>query len=504
MRRRIVSVWLPRFDADLVARRQPIWREKPLAFYREAGGKLLLTATNAPAAAEGVTPGMALADARALISDLATIEDRPARRVRGQAALRRWLDRFTPLAALDGEDGFFLDVTGAAHLFDGEAAFLAELLERLQALGFAARVAIADSPGAAWALARHGENAAIAPPGETRAALEDLPAAALRLSPGTAERLRRLGLATIGDLVRLPRPALVRRFGVETVTRLDQALAVDPEPIAPLALTPEARVQDRFAEPLIARPGVEVALDRLIAKLIARLDRTGDGALELRFEIRRLDGGRQTLETRAAEATRDAKRMRRLFHEKLDAIDPGFGIESASLAATATGPLSPRQIDSLGPKAAPDALSRLIDTLGNRLGFDSVARFQPRDSWLPERSYRLIPAVDDNPATERPSPPAPTPGPRPLFLLKRPQPIRVDAGAGPLDPPVAINRAIDRAGGWRKVLQAWGPERIAPEWRAPDPAWPAPRDYWRAEEEDGGRLWLYRQGDAWFLHGFFP
>lgn len=500
MRRRIASVWLPRFDADLAARRDPVWRDRPLAFYRETAGRLVLTAANAPAQAEGVAPGMVLADARALIADLATMADRPERRARARIALRRWLDRFTPLVAIDGEDGFFLEMTGAAHLFGGEQAFLGQAIRRLEGLGFAVRAALADSPGAAWALARYGRQATVAPPGGARKALAGLPVAALRLEPAVAARLKRLGIARIGDLADLPRAAVVRRFGLAAITRLDQALAVEREPISPTPLRPPLQVRRTFAEPVIARPGVEIALARLIDDLIAHLDRAMQGAVILTFTIERLDGVRQSLEGRAAEPTRDAARIARLFAEKLDTLDPGFGVEAASLAAPRTGPAAERQAHAFGPKAPPDALGRLIDTLGGRLGFQAVARFAPRADWRPDRSFALEPATvgSTTPAAWATSPRPP--GPRPLLLLKRPTPVEVEAATSPLAPPTAVRRA----GRWRALDHARGPERIAPQWHEADSDWPAGRDYWRAEETTGDRLWLYREGDRWFLHGFFP
>lgn len=495
MRRRIVSIWLPRVETDLLARRRPHWRDWPLALYRETGPRLIVTAANAPAEAEGVRPGMALADARALLADLATAPHAPNRLARAQKALLRWLDRFTPLAALDGPDGFFLDVTGVAHLFGGERAFLDRLIEQIEDLGLAVRAGLASTPGAAWALARYDRQGRIAGPGETRAALAPLPVGALRLETETEHRLARLGLKRVEDLLALPRPALVRRFGVQTVFRIDQALGVEPEPISPERPPAPYRVRLPFPELMGRREAIEEALRRLIDKLAARLADDDLGAEALALTVCRADGGRQQLDVRAAEPTRDAKRIARLFQERLDEIDPGFGIEAAELVATQTGRIAPRQRDALAGRATPDALTNLLDALGNRLGFDAVARFRPEDRWQPDRCFGFTPARDEADAPAWPAPP----GPRPLTLLQRPEPVRVEAAADGLQAPVALCRR----GRWRRLAATAGPERIAPEWREPDPAWPAARDYWRAQDEAGERLWLYRQGADWYLHGFF-
>jgi len=502
MTKRIVSVWLPRFETDLIARREPRWRTEPLALYRETGQRLETVAVNAAAEAEGVRPGMTLADARALLAGIATRRHAPERRARALKALTRHLDRFAPLVAVDGDDGFFLETTGTERLFGAEAPFLDGLVAAFAGQGLTARAAIAGAAGAAWALARFGEGERIAPPGEIREALAPLPAAALRLPAGVAERLARLGLRTIGDLYALPRATLVRRFGVATARRLDQALGAAAEPISPVRPPAPYRVELAFAEPLLTRSGIEVALDRLLEKLETRLALDERGATRLTLEIRRVDGGRQEVSIGAAAPTRDADRLARLFAEKLDALDPGFGVEAASLAAPATGRIDARQGDGLAADAPAarmaEALAGLVDTLGARLGAGAVRRFAPEDGWRPDRSWRFAPPTPPTPAETPAAWPAP-PGPRPLELLARPAPIQVEAPADPLAPP----RAVWRAGARRTIRHAVGPERIEPEWRAAASDWPEARDYWRAEDEGGCRLWLYRQGTDWFLHGRF-
>ena len=251
-----------------------------------------------------------------------------------------------------------------------------------------------------------------------------------------------------------------------------------------------------FDDPIGERASVEDALKRLIARLADQLKRHGKGATRLTFTIGRVDGAEQSLSIGIAEPTRQAQRITRLFAEKLDTIDPGFGIAGASLSADLTETLENRQIDALGASAPSGALTKLIDTLGNRLGFEAVSQYAPVDRWQPEHSFRRAPA-SARPAIETwPQPP----GPRPMQLLRRPEPIEVSADPGDaLSPP----QALRRHGIWRKLNHAQGPERITPEWRNRDRDWLDQRDYWRAQDETGARLWLYRAGEKWFLHGFF-
>jgi protein ImuB len=123
--------------------------------------------------------GMGLADARAICPGIEVVEADPAADARLLSAIADWCDRYTPLVAVDGTDGLFLDIAGCAHLFGGEEEMLAEVVGRLAAQGFDARGGIASTPGAAWAAARYGLPPL--PRGAEAAGLAPLPLAALRL-----------------------------------------------------------------------------------------------------------------------------------------------------------------------------------------------------------------------------------------------------------------------------------------------------------------------------------
>ena len=138
---------------------------------------------------------MRLADARALHAGLVTARADPAADRQGLERLALWCNRFTPWCAVDGEDGLLLDITGCAHLFGGEAALMDEIAARVTGLGVESRLGLADTPGAAWALARFGPaETRIAAPGGAHTAIAGLPVEALRLAAEDAHLLRRLGL----------------------------------------------------------------------------------------------------------------------------------------------------------------------------------------------------------------------------------------------------------------------------------------------------------------------
>ncbi|MFQ6018915.1 MAG: DNA polymerase Y family protein, partial [Kiloniellaceae bacterium] len=490
---------------------------RPLALVDRTRGCLTLAAVNAAAARGGLAPGLPLADARALMPELKTAPHDPAGDAKALGGLAEWCGRYTPWVAVDGCEsagaaGILLDVTGCAHLFGnpgsggsgGEAALLADLTARMTRLGFAARAALAETAGAAWAVARfagatpqaRGRRWAVVPPGAVREALTPLPPAALRLPPATVELLERLGLRRIGDLLALPPAALKPRFGPLIARRLAQALGGEAEPISPRRPEPAHLIRRVFAEPIAAAGDIAAGLECLLGGLCRRLEAAGQGARRLELVLYRVDGSLRRLCLGTSRATRDPAHLKRLFAGHLEKIDPGFGIEAMTLAAPVAEGLSALQLALSGGGAqASGGLPGLIDRLGSRLGLDNIWRVVPYESHIPERAVIAAPAPGR--AAWRPGT---SPRPRPVRLLPRPEPVEATALL-PDHPPAQFRWRRLR----RKVVRAEGPERIGPEWWRDDPALagaPA-RDYFRVEDEDGRGYWLYRTGGCWFLHGLF-
>ena len=477
----------------------------------------MLAAANPAARTLGLQVGQAHADARAIVPEL---QSAPAEPEEDRAALERlalWAERFSPTVAADevqpGCEGLLLDMTGGAHLFGGETALLGEIERRLKAADIPARAAMADTPGAAWALARFGD-ARIAPAGGVRVALAELPMEALRLQEGTLKLLRRFGLRRIADLYGLPRAGLVRRFkgeeGIALVRRLDQALGMEAEPLKAVRPAPLYRTWRIFAEPLIDVEGVGHMLPDLVQALAAQLDRDGQGARRLRLTAFRVDGRTTEIEAGlSAPATAPAHLLRLLKERGLERLDLGFGADALMLEAARSEPTVVRQTD-LAPdaaKAGAEALAALIDRIEARLGEDTVLRPSLRDSHIPERSEAWVRAG--------PLAPAGAGGqdggqPRPLLLFDPPEPVDATAELPDSAPAQFTWRRVGR-----RVRRAEGPERLSPEWwrpqsgQAPDRT----RDYYRVEDEDGRRYWLFREGlygredpgrsPSWWLHGVF-
>ncbi len=440
---------------------------------------------------------MAVAQAMAVVPGLAVMEADPNADAASLERLARWCHRTTPLAAADGADGLWLDVGGCTHLWGGETALLAHLVLRLAQDGFEARAAIADTAGAAHAVARFGDNPVV-PPGAQADALAPLPMQALRLPAETVATLRRLGFEQVGHLARIPRALLARRFGTQPGLRLDQAHGRVQEPLQPLP--PEAPLQHRlvFLEPLLTADALSHATLRLLEPPCTQMERTGLGARRVDLLFERLDGTVQAVRIGTARPNRDARHLARLLDEHLDTVDPGLGIEAMRLVVALAEPLRWRQEDSAGGAD----VSALVDRLANRLGAGRVYRAAPVESDVPERAVRRVPALAKHGGGTWPGlQPAPT------RLLDPPRPVDAIAGLPDHAPAAFI---------WRRhrhrIRRADGPERIYGEWWRRDAETQAVRDYFRVEDEDGRRFWLFRQGDGmdpatgglgWFLHGMF-
>ncbi|MFN3969737.1 MAG: DNA polymerase Y family protein, partial [Gemmobacter sp.] len=341
----------------------------------------------------------------------------------------------------------------------------------------------------------------IAPPGRTRQTIGALPLAALRLPTATVEALAALGLRRIDDIAVLPRAALARRFGAETLRRLDQALGVEAEPVAPAAAPLHFAVRLTFPDPIGLAEDVEAAVDRLLPALCDRLHARGHGARVVRIEGIRSDGTTARVEVGLARPTDTPDRIRPLLALKLGGLEAGFGFDTLRLSAPATEPLHARQTSGHAEAAgralrASAGLDDLIGKLGARLGMEAVIRLAPAESHLPEKAALTLTAAFAPPATGPwPLPPAL----RPLSLWP-PEPMT--APDTPRPPATFRWRNRDLA-----TIRAIGPERIAPEWWLDDPAWRSgPRDYWQVDTDAGDRLWIYHAqgGDmrgGWFCHG---
>ncbi|WP_119390087.1 Y-family DNA polymerase [Taklimakanibacter lacteus] len=516
--RRIVSVWLPRWPILRFLTAQEagnsVTPDQPFVLTVEASGGPRIAATNPAAERNGLFIGQTLSDARAKAGGLLQVRPlEPENDARALHRLTLWATRYTPAAAPwgpeNGGDGFFLDITGCAHLFGGEAALLDDLITRLGKFHLAARCAIAGTPGAAWALSHHAPHLPLClGEGKERAALRPLPVAALRLCPDSQATLRRLGFKRIGMLIDAPRAPFAARFEKELLMRLDQALGVRPEALHYIAPPPVYHVQRSFLDPIFVQEIIIATARRLVERLTPKLIRDAVGIRTLRLTLHRVDGAVQHLDIGLAAPTRDPAHIARLLSLKLDGLgqglEAGFGFDCIGLSVTLPEKLAARQGDLAspqdeGPTAEKQAL--LIDALRQRLGAESVRQLLAVESHIPERAGISRKAEEAQPAWPEPD----ADDPRPVLLLPEAESAEVTALI-PDGPP----RQFRWRGKAHSIMVAQGPERIADEWWRSD-ADGLTRDYYCLENSAGQRFWLYREGlygretasPRWFVHGFF-
>ncbi len=554
-RRRILSLWFPHLSTERLLRQRlgRSWRSHPrqgrppLVISRQENYTQRIAALDEEAQRLRLKPGMGIADARAMYPAIEVVAEDPAADRRLLEALADWCDRYTPLVALDGTDGLFLDVTGCAHLFGGEEALLDGMLASFFEQGFRTRAALGPTPGAAWAAARFSLPGKILQQGEERSFLESLPLFVLRLGPETIASLESVGLRTVGSILAAPRAPLARRFGAMLLLRLDQALGEVEEAVSPRLPVPALSVERHLAEPIGLVEDIERLVPMLARSLKRDLERRGEGARLFELLLFRVDGAVSRIAARASLPLREPALIYRLFRERLAALgaalEPGYGFDLVRLSAFETAALDTLQADLDGKAAAAgEDVALFSDRVRARLGRTAMLIPLLVESHLPERAASFIPADGEPPAKKAPASPrknvdfspsrrAPE---RPLRLLSRPEPIDVPVTEVPEGPPLNFRwrRAMHR------VARAEGPERVAPEWwlhgkpevkadenekdeeereakreKAEREAVAAEtarmtRDYFRVEDTDGHRFWIYREGlyrkDAaprWYLQG---
>ncbi|MGH1411919.1 MAG: Y-family DNA polymerase [Pelagimonas sp.] len=548
--RRILSLWFPRLGAERLIRAEPHLLGKPLAIVRDEGQAQVLSSLSPEASKLGIHLRQPLRDAYAMCGDLITRPQSLRQEEAFLGVLHRWAGKFSPWVAAAPPDGLVIDLTGCAHLFGGEETLAEQVALDCVDLGLSVRMGIADTLGAAWALARftaqdragshrsgdaidqearatrsragkrrhwtrggaaprNGQDPArqdrIAPIGKTWQVMSPLPIAALRIDPQLVDQLNRLGLRRVGDLMGQPRAGLARRFGRGLVDKIDQAIGSAPEPISPAKPPERFSVRLSFPDPIGLEEDVAAGLRRMLEQLCGKLKAKSRGARVLRIEAHRCDGLVEWQVVSAAVASVDPHRLMPLLHMKLTEIEAGPGIDMLRLEAVGHDAMQDRRMAGHQAAAARGkqrkdhgaALEDLLGRLGARIGMEAITRKHPASSHIPEKCATVLAAAWSDPAEDWPEPPTP----RPLLIWPS---EAVTADDSPTPPEVFQWRSRQF-----ETLAAKGPERIAPEWWLDEPAWrTGPRDYWRIVTEQGDRLWLYyahggAMSSGWFCQGAF-
>ena len=573
---RIMTIWLPRWPVQRLLQEQPERRPLPVFVCRRNHRGLLAVVSWAWARATGrrpaIRPGMSLAEAMAVLAQahgsracrLAHVADEDAVGDRQMLeTLARWCRRFAPLVAVGppaetcsasrsaaglpaaASDCLQLDVAGTAHFFGGEPGLARTTVWMLAARGLHARVAIADTPAASWAAARHTGGLAAAagqqpgqgrghwlnrqqrwvvvPPGRQRQLLAGLPLEMLRLPGGVTRTLAEVGVESIGQLLRLSRASLRQRFDRLVTLRLAEFLGDAAEPLQPPSGKALPTANHAFDLPVLSRDLTGDDLPALCGELVGACLRplVSDGKGISSLQVRLEGGGSQpptVVDVGLFRPAAVAAHIVDLIMLRMGRIRLPREIAAVTVEVVSAASLPCRQrllFDAPGSAAGlpqEHQVAGLLDRLASRLGRAAVVEPRPLADAQPEAAWAAVPiagAVGLSPAqpvvgraTQSHGTAAtsslPAGGPcRPTFLLPRPQPLEVLAVA-PEGPPVRFR--------WRgrlhEVARVRGPERIETAW------WRGPavrRDYYIVETGNGGRFWLFRglRRQTWFLHGTF-
>ncbi|RYZ49527.1 MAG: DNA polymerase Y family protein, partial [Sphingobacteriales bacterium] len=474
-------------------------KDVPLVFADKAGNRMLVSSVSIEAAAQGITLGMPLADAKAILPELEVVENQGFRSQKLLKAIGRWAIRYSPLVMLDGDDGLIINISGCCHLWGGEKEYFKAIILRLREMGYYVRCAVADTIGTAWAVSRYGRISPIVQPGKELDALLTLPPMALRIEPIASQKLMKLGLTTIGSFISMPRSVLRRRIGEDAVSRIEQVLGQKEELFVPLSEPVEYSEGLASMEPIRTKKGIEIAIESLLVSLCKKLSQDGMGIRHALLKCFRVDGKELSVSVGTSTPSVNVPHLLKLFELKVDTIEPRLGIELFVLDAVQVEELNTvQEAFWRTEKAGEDTeVSELLDRISGKLGAGLIHRYLPLPHHWPERSVKVVSDLKESPVMKWRTDRA-----RPVQLLTVPEAIQVTAPIPDYPPMLFRYQGITH-----QVKKADGPERIEREWWIEEGEH---RDYYSVEDEHGKRYWLFRSGhydagkrSGWFIHGFF-
>lgn len=495
--KRFVSIWFRHLCTDWFALKQPDLHKKCFVLSTPVHGRMVVAAANALAQKNNIVKDMVVADARAVMPDLVVIDEMPELIDKLLKRLAEWCIRFTPFVAVDPPDGLILDASGCSHLWGGDDQYIQAIGRKLNERGYDVRLAMADTPGVAWSIARYGNDKMVVKPGGHKHAILTLPAQCLRVEQEAVERLHRLGLHRVGQFIDMPRASLLRRFGPQFLKRLDQVQGYENELIQPVEVPEPYQERLPCLDPIATAEGIEYALKELLAKICQRLKGESKGLRNACFKAFRVDGKMAQIEVGTNKPSSHGGHLFRLFQLKIVEIEPGLGIELFVIEAKKVEDIQTYQEKLWNESSGleDERLFEMLDRVSAKTGA-KPKRYLPAEHYWPERSYKVAESL-----VEEPTIPWSNARLRPLLLYKVPEPIDVTAPI-PDYPPMLFRYR----GKLHRVVKSDGPERIEQEWWLQHGQH---RDYYKVEDEAGNRYWIFRSGhygekeSKWFMHGIF-
>lgn len=498
MAKRFLSIWLRYLTTDWLSLRKPELKQHPIVFAVSVHGRKVVSSMNAIAEAGGIVLHMPTADAMAIVPGLEVFDDIPDRNLKLLKGIGAWCIRYAPIVSLDPPEGLILDISGCAHLWNGEQGYLKEIVSRLNTKGYHARAAIADTIGASWAMSRYGKLQAIIEEGNHAEALLPLNPAALRIEHQVLERLRKLGLNQVHSFIGMPRSVLRRRFGDNLLLRLAQALGQEEELLVPIQIQQPYMERLPCLDPIRTAVGIEIAIKMLLEKICSRLYEEGKGLRTAKLISYRVDGKIVEICIGTNAASNSIDHLFNLFQLKISSIAPALGIELFVLEAAKVEELAlPQEVFWTTNQGLEDQkVAELLDRLTVKVGSTVVNRYLPDEHYWPERATKQASSIHEKPGIAWQS------TPRPTQLLHKPEPIEVSVPVPDYPPMLFRYKGVTH-----KIRKADGPERIEREWWIDEGEH---RDYYQVEDELGQRYWVFRSGhyrndnaQQWFIHGYF-
>lgn len=496
MNKRYMAIWFPHLVTDQMAIRQKLLKGKTYALITQERNKQMIVSVSYEAKKLGLRANMPLADARITIPSLEAFKYQLQKQQKLLQEMAEWFIRYTPHVALNPPDGLFLDLSGCT-VWKSEAQHLEEISKRFDGK-YHIKLAIADTMGAAWALAHYSEKQ-IAKPKEQLQALLHLPPKALRLAAPTLERLAKLGFHNIDSFIHIAPSTLRRRFGDEINLRISEALGHKPEAFEPITEPHPYQERLHCLEPITTAKGIEIAIENLLETLCGRLQKEDVGVRNAKLSAYRLDGKLQQISIGTNQPSINIKHLFKLFELKIKQIAPDLGIELFIMDVIEVEELTKHQEALWQTQTQTDfgEIAELLDRISIKAGKNAIRRYLPQEHYWPENSIKAVTDLKQQPETEWQ-----THKPRPTVMLNEPEPIQVSAPI-PDYPPMTFTYK----GEIHRIAKADGPERIEREWWLNDGKH---RDYYQVEDEKGQRYWLFRLGHyddkiaaQWFIHGFF-
>lgn len=506
---RLACVDVPALPLQILLRRRPDWRDRPVAVVDRARAQGRILWCSEVARRQGVRPGMRYGAGRSILRDLRADEVSEVEVEKGVATLLRHLRSFSP--EVEGSDRcsgvFWLNASGLTPLYESLNQWIVRIRSGLEREGFQSRIAIGFTKFGTYAAVRSASARRFPVfdlPEQERAAVRAVSLCRLEIPPVLRDRLDRLGVRTVDDLLALPVSGLQERFGPEAgrlARRASESLRdlfqpqVEEEAFSEKMALEEPEMDlyrllflvKRLLHPILDRLGRRY---RFLSALRLRLSFEEAGSVGRYDSIPRTTRFRERVETiRPAEPTRDPRQIMNLVHLRLESSGLDEGVTAIALQASATERVV-EQTDLFARQDARDlrAADRALARLRAEFGEEAVVRAVLRDGHLPEARFGWEPFKK-------------TGFPTPRDVSSRPLVRRVQRHPLPLPP-----RPRAKADDWMLKGEACGPALCFDGPYMISGGWwrrTVRRDYHYARMQNGAVFWIYydRVRRRWFRQG---